>query len=66
MKLTAADLKDLGIIEKIIPEPEHYTAENMEAVCSNLEKEIRIFLEQYGRMGEQKLTENRYQRFRRM
>ncbi len=66
MKLTAFDLKSLGIIEKIIPEPADYTEENMDPVCQALESDITSFLETYSRMGTEELTRKRYQRFREM
>ena len=66
MKLTAFDLKSLGIIEKIIPEPADYTEENMDPVCQALESDITSFLETYSRMGPEELTRKRYQRFREM
>ncbi|MCI9603950.1 MAG: acetyl-CoA carboxylase carboxyltransferase subunit beta [Ruminococcus sp.] len=66
MKLTASDLKSLRIIEKIIPEPEDYTEENMGPVCEALESAVSVFLETYCGMGPEELTRKRYQRFREM
>lgn len=66
MKLTALDLKELGIIENIIPEPEEYTEENMNVVCETLEPAIADFLEKYSAMEPEELIQKRYQRFRGM
>lgn len=66
MKLTAQDLKRLGIIEKIIDEPEHLTRENFPIVCDALEQDIEGFLEKYTNCNTEELTEHRYQRFRKM
>ena len=40
MKLTAADLKKLGVIEAVIAEPEVYTEETMQSVVFVLQKKI--------------------------
>lgn len=66
MRLTASDLEGLGIIEKIISEPEDFTGENMGAVCEKLTDSIAGFLEKYSAMEAAELTERRYQRFRKM
>ena len=66
MRLTADDLLHLQIIERVIPEPEHYTTENLNNVCAVLEQQIRDFLEKYTAISESDLTEKRYGRFRRM
>ncbi len=66
MKLTAEDLKELGVIEQIIREPAEYTCDKMVKVCSRLEKRIAVFLSKYGKLNEQELMEHRYSRFRQM
>ena len=66
MKLTAGDLKQLGIIEQVIPEPENYTDQNMESVCTDLNGRIARFLNEYTGLGPSELTERRYDRFRKM
>lgn len=65
MKLTAGDLLELGIVEKVFPEPQDFSIENLEAVTRPLEMEIDRFLREYGAMSEEELTEQRYLRFRR-
>ena len=66
MKLTAGDLKRLGIIEQVIPEPEEFTDENMEGVCEDLGGRIAAFLENYTEYSADELTARRYDRFRAM
>lgn len=66
MKLTARDLQKLGIIEKVIPEPETYTVETMEPVIRTLSLEICHWLRQWGGVAMEELTHNRYERFRKM
>ena len=66
MKLTAGDLKRLGIIEQVIPEPEGFTDENMEGVCEDLDGRIAAFLENYTEYSVDELTARRYDRFRGM
>lgn len=66
MKLTAGDLKKLGIIEQVIAEPENFTDKNMEPVCTDLEVQIIDFLERYTALVPEELTAKRYDRFRRM
>lgn len=66
MKLTAGDLKRLGIIEQVIPEPEEFTDENMEGVCEDLDGRIAAFLENYTEYNADELTAKRYDRFRAM
>lgn len=66
MKLTAGDLKRLGIIEQVISEPEGFTDENMEGVCEDLDGRIAAFLENYTEYSVDELTARRYDRFRGM
>lgn len=66
MKLTAQDLKRLGIIEQIIPEPSVFDEKNMETVCVCMNNLIEKFLSIYTEYTPEELTEKRYERFRRM
>ena len=66
MKLTAQDLKELGVIEKIIPEPEDFTADTIREVTLELEEELDRFLETYTQIDGRELVQDRYKRFRRM
>lgn len=64
MKLTAEDLKEMGMIEQIIDEPEVLTGENVELVCKTLREEMNKFLVKYSNLNVEKLLEQRYERFR--
>ena len=66
MRLTAADLKEMGIVEKVFAEPEHFIAETMNDVADELEKNIEGYLEEYANKDIQELVDSRYERFRRM
>ena len=66
MKLTAIDLKELGIIEQIIPEPEGYTVENMQPVTADLGEKIEAFLKKWEQCVGEEIVEQRYHRFRNM
>ena len=66
MKITAKDLRKLGIVEKIIPEEIPACEENKAFLGSMLRQEIRAFLNKYEAMGTEELTEHRYNRFRNM
>ena len=66
MKLTAQELKDLGIIERILQEPDSFTRDSIDPVIGQMDCFIREFLEKYQAMTESELTEHRYRRFRNM
>ena len=60
MKMTAADLKKQGIIEKIIPERGYFTREIVEQIKTSLIEELAHL----AALPSQQLLEARYQRFR--
>ena len=64
MKLTAKDLKKLGIVEHVIKEEEPLTRENMGFVCEKLCEGIKGFLLKYTKCETEMLLEGRYKRFR--
>ena len=64
MKLTAADLKKAGIVERVFEEPAHFSKDQMEDVAEALRSQIDQFLSKYGSMDSRELCEHRYQRFR--
>ncbi len=64
MKLTARELKEQGVVDLVFPEPENYTAANMDGVIKRLDDEITRFLEQYTLYDADELTKRRYDRFR--
>ena len=66
MRVTAADLKELGIIEKVIPEPQPADTQNLGKIAEVMLEEIRRFLHQYLPMDGRQLAAQRYGRFRNM
>ncbi len=64
MKLTAPDLKKMGIVEKVFAEPDEYTTENMKSVLIDLDKSIGEFLKKYSLMSGEELADHKYNRFR--
>ena len=66
MKLTAGDLKKLGIIEKVIQEPGTYTVDTMEPVTRKLSLEICHWLKKWEGASAEEMTHQRYERFRKM
>ena len=66
MKLTAADLYQMGMIEQVIPEAEPVSRENINDAAAYLENGIEDFLGKYGKTEPEKLLEHRYERFRKM
>lgn len=66
MKLTAADLYQMGMIEHVIPEAEPVSRENINDAAAYLENGIEDFLGKYGKTEPEKLLEHRYERIRKM
>lgn len=66
MRLTAADLKKMGIVEKVFEEPEHFTVNTMGLVVEELEQNIEEYLEEYESKEIQEIVNQRYERFRNM
>ena len=66
MKLTAQDLKELGIIEQILPEFPIVSSDNMNRVTLYMKRKIAGFLIKYQQMSGEELAQQRYQRFRGM
>ena len=56
----------LGIIEKIIPEPEVLTINNFKELTRELEYRMDEFLDRYESVDKETLTARRYERFRAM
>ena len=59
-------VKEMGIVEKVFAESEHFTAETMSNIADELEKNIEGYLEEYTNKDIQELVDSRYERFRRM
>lgn len=66
MKLTAGYLYQMGMVEKVFPEPESYTAETLHEVSVLLEPELERFIGEYAVKSGEELAVGRYDRFRRL
>ena len=66
MKMTADDLKQLNVIEKIFKEPVDYNVTTLEFVTDRLKTEIDQFLISKSHLSEKEIVNERYNRFRRM
>lgn len=66
MKITAADLKELGIIDEIIYEKEPVTAEDIEYPVKQIRAYLADFVNRYKEMDQEEIAQQRYERFRRM
>ena len=66
MKLTANDLKKLGIIDKIIKEPENGAQNDFETVINDIKKYLVQNIKKLEELTEKELIEQRYEKFRNM
>lgn len=66
MKLTARDLKKLGIVEHVIPEEEPMTREILEGSAERFDAAVGAFIQTYGTLSGEELADHRYRRFRNM
>ena len=66
MGVTAQELKELGLIEKIIPEAQPANHKNLVKIAGIMQEEIRRFLHKYLPLDGQQLAQQRYERFRNM
>ena len=64
MKLTAEDLYEFGVIEKIIKEPEGEEQEVLEKIVQSIKKEIKTTITQMKDKTGEEIVEERYQKFR--
>ena len=66
LKITAPDLKEMGIIDEIIPEPEGGAHLDHDSAAANLDQVLRRALEEVGKLSGDQLLEDRYNKFRQM
>ena len=64
MKLTAQDLKNLNVIERIIPEFGGATEETVDKISTVMHSAILDFLKRYDGMPSEYVVRERYERFR--
>ena len=66
MKLTAADLKKLGVIERVFPEQQNFSVLTMQPPAELLRAGLAEFLTKYQKLETKDLLEGRYERFRKL
>lgn len=66
MKITARDLMELGLIERIITEEEPAAAENLMNLVKEMDSAMEAFFSKYAAMPKEEIASGRYDRFRRM
>ena len=66
MKLTAEDLLELKVIDKIIKEPKGELEEAFKQTAKILKKEILADMKEFKEMTEEDIVEQRYAKFRNM
>ncbi|MSM40765.1 MAG: acetyl-CoA carboxylase carboxyltransferase subunit alpha [Geobacter sp.] len=66
LKLTATDIKELEVIDEIVPEPVGGAHRDHEAMAKNLHEAISRHLAELRSMSGEQLVEDRYQKFRKM
>ena len=66
MKITASDLYERGLIERIIPEGENFSLDELPSAAACMDEAMAEFFENLEGEDGQVLAENRYQRFRRI
>lgn len=66
MKLTAKDLYDLEVIDKIIKEPTGDEEESFKKIAKNLKKEIKATMLEMSDKSSEEVLEERYTKFRNM
>jgi acetyl-CoA carboxylase carboxyl transferase subunit alpha len=66
MKITAADLKELGIVDHIVPEPPGGAHSDHETLFRTLGDLLEVQLAELSRVPRENLTAGRYEKFRQM
>ncbi|MBI5656768.1 MAG: acetyl-CoA carboxylase carboxyltransferase subunit alpha [Geobacter sp.] len=66
LKLTATDIKELEVIDEIVPEPVGGAHRDHEAMAKNLHEVLARHLAELRGMSGEQLVEDRYQKFRKM
>ena len=64
MKITAKELKKLGIIDGIIKEPEEGAQEEFENICKNLKNMLLKNIKELSKLSKEELTKQRYEKYR--
>ncbi len=66
MKITAKDLRELGVIEEIIPEPQGGAHRDKAAQAESIKEALWRNLQELGKLTPDELREDRYRKFRKV
>ncbi len=66
LKITAPDLLELGVIDKIIPEPPGGAHQDYEQTFKNVDRQLSISLKKLEEQSPEERLEKRYQKFRKI
>lgn len=66
MKITAKELKELGIIDEIVEEPEGGAQEEFDIVCQNLKNMILKNIKRLSKLKQEELVEKRFEKYRKI
>ena len=66
MRMTASDLKEMGMIERIFPEPKELTVASYGPVVMRIAYQMQKFLLSMQGKSKDEIARERYERFRRM
>jgi acetyl-CoA carboxylase carboxyl transferase subunit alpha len=66
LKITAADLKELGVIDEIVPEPPDGAQSDHDAAADLLDRQLRPCLESFLNRSGTEIRQKRYLKFRRI
>jgi len=66
LKLTAEELKKLGIVDEIIPEPLEGAHRDWETTFENFRHYVKKHLNELKKLSPEELVEDRYQKFRKI
>ncbi len=66
MKLTAKDLYELKVIDKIIKEPQGNEEESFKKVAKSIKKEINLVISEMKQKSQEQIVQDRYEKFRNM
>ncbi len=66
MKMTARDLKELHLVEHVIPEKTPATMETISEIAADIDAAMRVFFSEFAEVSGEEAAMLRYERFRRM
>lgn len=64
MRITSEDLKELQVIEQVIPEFGGADKETVDGIAAYMKEEMRGFFRRFDKMSREEIVKHRYERFR--